>query len=104
MSAGKPREPWFPAKTYGWGWGPPRVWQGWAVLAGFFVLLAGGALVLLDENRIWIFLGYAYGLVAILLAICWVKGERPSWRWGKKKEAAPVEAKKVRRSPRRPGR
>ena len=23
---------WFPAKRRGWGWGPPTVWQGWAVL------------------------------------------------------------------------
>ena len=26
---------WFPAKRYGWGWGPPATWQGWAVLAAF---------------------------------------------------------------------
>jgi hypothetical protein len=32
-------EYWFPAKRYGWGWGPPRVWQGWVVLAIFFALL-----------------------------------------------------------------
>ena len=25
---------WFPAKRYGWGWGPPNNWQGWVVLAG----------------------------------------------------------------------
>jgi hypothetical protein len=24
---------WFPAKRYGWGWGLPVTWQGWAVLA-----------------------------------------------------------------------
>lgn len=33
---------WFPAKRYGWGWGFPCAWQGWAVLAGYFVLLAAG--------------------------------------------------------------
>lgn len=27
------RDPWFPAKTVGFGWGPPRRWQGWVVLA-----------------------------------------------------------------------
>jgi len=24
---------WFPAKRFGWGWGPPTKWRGWAVLA-----------------------------------------------------------------------
>jgi hypothetical protein len=38
---------WFPAKRYGWGWGFPTVWQGWAVLAAFFALLAVGGLVVL---------------------------------------------------------
>ncbi len=28
------RQPyWFPAKTYGWGWGLPVTWQGWVVTA-----------------------------------------------------------------------
>jgi len=26
---------WFPAKRYGWGWGIPVTWQGWAVMAIF---------------------------------------------------------------------
>ena len=29
---------WFPAKRYGWGWGLPATWEGWAVMAGFFRL------------------------------------------------------------------
>ena len=39
----KSKQYWFPAKRYGWGWGPPQSWQGWLVLAGFFVLLLIGA-------------------------------------------------------------
>jgi hypothetical protein len=27
---------WFPAKRYGWGWGPPTMWQGWVVTALWF--------------------------------------------------------------------
>ncbi len=25
---------WFPAETYGWGWGLPITWEGWVVLVG----------------------------------------------------------------------
>lgn len=38
-----PPKYWFPAKQYGWGWGLPNAWQGWAVLAGFGLLLAAAA-------------------------------------------------------------
>ena len=30
---------WFPAKRYGWGWGPPATWQGWAVLILWLAVL-----------------------------------------------------------------
>jgi hypothetical protein len=73
---------WFPAKRYGWGWGPPTVWQGWAVLVTFFALLAGGAVVLLPQSGPIAFMGYSALLCAVLMAVCWVKGERPRWRRG----------------------
>ena len=41
---------WFPAKTYGWGWGIPATWQGWTVSLAFFVLLFGGAVALLYRH------------------------------------------------------
>jgi len=34
---------WFPQKRYGWGWGFPFKWQGWAVLAVFIALILSGA-------------------------------------------------------------
>ena len=40
-------EYWFRAKKYGWGWGLPLKWQGWAVLIAFFALLAAGNVWLL---------------------------------------------------------
>jgi hypothetical protein len=73
---------WFPAKRFGWGWGPPKVWQGWLVLAVFFVLLLAGAVILLPKLRTLAFLAYTAFLVAVLIGICWIKGERPRWRWG----------------------
>ena len=73
---------WFPAKRYGWGWGPPLLWQGWVVIGGFFALLALGAMVLLPRLATGSFLAYTFVLVAVLIGVCWVTGEPPRWRWG----------------------
>ena len=83
MSMAAP-EHWFPAKRYGWGWGPPRTWQGWLVLVGFFVLLALGAILLLPAQQPLCFVAYAAILCVGLIAVCYVKGEPPRLRWGKK--------------------
>jgi hypothetical protein len=75
---------WFGAKKYGWGWGLPLKWQGWAVLVAFFVLLAAGDLWLLTLTFSPIFfLGYLGVLTAALIGICYAKGEPPKWRWGR---------------------
>ena len=75
---------WFPAKRYGWGWGLPAVWQGWAVLVAFAVLLAVGAVVLLPRQRNVAFVAYSSLLCIVLVAVCWAKAERPKWRWGER--------------------
>jgi hypothetical protein len=75
---------WFPAKRYGWGWGTPTVWQGWAVLVAFFCLLLIGAVWLLPSRGQVAFVLYLLLLCVLLVAVCWIKGEPPSWRWGKK--------------------
>ena len=75
---------WFPAKRYGWGWGLPNVWQGWVVIAIFVCLLLGGAVVLLPSQEPDAFVAYSALLCVLLVAVCWVKGERPGWRWGGK--------------------
>ena len=56
---------WFPAKRFGWGWGLPLSWQGWVVF-----------------KELAFFVGYVAVLSASLVAICWLKGEPPRWRWG----------------------
>ena len=76
---------WFPAKRYGWGWGPPEVWQGWAVLAAYIGLLIGGAVLFPPGTQLFDYLGTAAVLTAVLMAICWLKGEPPRWRWGNDK-------------------
>ena len=73
---------WFPAKRYGWGWGPPVVWQGWAVLAVFVLALTAGAVWWLPKLQTTEFVLYSFALAAVLVLVCWLKGERPRWRWG----------------------
>lgn len=79
---------WFRAKTYGYGWYPAS-WQGALVLA-LYVLVgiksvflitapthAGGETLLLG-------IGIVILATAILLIICFRKGEPAKWRWGNK--------------------
>ncbi|MGH7965127.1 MAG: hypothetical protein ACRERD_25510 [Candidatus Binatia bacterium] len=73
---------WFPAKRYGWGWGPPKRWQGWVVLALYVALLALCAAVLPPQDNVVAFLSATFALTAVLVFVCWCKGERPRWRWG----------------------
>ena len=74
---------WFPAKRYGWGWGLPSSWQGWAVLAAFVVLLGASGYAFPPSVRPLEFAASTIVLCVILVAVCFVKGERPTWRWGK---------------------
>ncbi|NDC74974.1 hypothetical protein EBZ70_06755 [bacterium] len=76
---------WFPAKRWGWGWGPPICWQGWVVLAAYGALMLTGGLARCRKPHFdqW-FDVYVLGLSAMLMIICWIKGEKPRWRWGEK--------------------
>ena len=78
------RQYWFRAKTYGWGWGLPLNWQGWVVYSAFLLLVMVGAFILLPIYGPPIFLAYIVSLVVIQCGICWLTGEPPRWRWGKK--------------------
>ena len=83
------REIWFPAKRYGWGWGFPCKWQGWVFLLVWLAAMAGGTIILLTMLRAWppavsiaVYMAWTWVMVAVLIAVCWRKGERPRWRWG----------------------
>lgn len=80
------KEIWFRAKTYGWGW-YPCTWQGWIVLLIFLLVhllitfkLGGGV-----SNQSNLILKFTLMIIwiAILLVVCYKKGEKPRWRWGK---------------------
>ena len=72
---------WFPAKRYGWGWGPASTWQGWMVLATYFSLLVVTALLFPPNSDLRLFLALVSVFRCLLVAVCWVEGE-PKWRWG----------------------
>ena len=76
------KEIWFPAKRYGWGWGFPVTWQGWAVFVAYICVILGGIQLVYPTRPV------AFGILVVIaticfIAICWFKGERPRWRWGK---------------------
>ena len=73
---------WFPARRYGWGWGLPLSWQGWVILTAFIGLFGVGFLIFPPSKGIGLLLAYVAVLSALLIAICWLKGEPPRWRWG----------------------
>ena len=79
----EPREIWFPARSYGWGWGVPVTWQGWLVVAAYLFLVMVGTAILPREH-IAMYLIYVAILTAGLGTVCWLKGEKPGWRWGGK--------------------
>jgi hypothetical protein len=78
----KPPRYWFPAKRYGWGWGPPSTWQGWVVLIGWIAILIPVSILLAPYSLPLYFVFLAL-MVAAIIAICYAKGEPPRWRWGK---------------------
>lgn len=77
-----PREQaWFRAKRYGYGWGLPARWQGWAVFLGYLAVLGGSGVTLLPERHP-AFLIVTMVLSVVLVGVCFWKGETPRWRWG----------------------
>lgn len=75
---------WFPAKRYGYGWGLPVRWEGWAVFIGYLALLYLGTHYFFGPGSRSGRGLYIAVLTAALLVIVFIKGERPlRWRWGK---------------------
>jgi hypothetical protein len=69
---------WFAPRRYGYGAGLPIAWQGWAVLAGFFVLL-GLTSLLLRKSPIGL-ASVAIMLTATFIVIA-ARTTRGGWRW-----------------------
>lgn len=72
---------WFPAKRYGWGWGPPVRWQGWVLLVSWLIVFFSGVGYLIPRHG-WLHVAFAAAMVGLLILLCYWKGEPPRWRWG----------------------
>jgi hypothetical protein len=79
----KPEEKkfWFPAKRYGWGWGPPNCWQGWLVIMVYVALVSSGAFLFPPDKHPALFAVNLLIFSAALIFVCFLKGEKPGWRW-----------------------
>lgn len=77
---------WFKAKLYGWGW-YPSTWEGWLIIFGFVaaesLLFSLTRFYSLGQQQALLFVGLSLVLAGILILICYKKGEKPRWRWGK---------------------
>jgi hypothetical protein len=72
---------WFRAKRYGWGWGLPITWQGWAVFIAWLIVFSSGVYYF-AARRSLLHLAFAAVMVSLLMVICYWKGEPPRWRFG----------------------
>lgn len=68
---------WFPAKTYGYGWGLPCSWQGWMVLLVYIALIVTAPRIALLNKQPMFYSAYVGILTLILIGICMWKGGRP---------------------------
>jgi hypothetical protein len=83
----KKKDLWFVAKTYGWGW-TPATWQGWLIsgVAAFLIAWDSAIFVNIEKPSDNVLFGYLFRIFVYILAlifICFLKGEKPRWRWGK---------------------
>lgn len=72
---------------FGWGWYPIS-WQGWAVIILYVLaIVPDAARVNATEDSVSDFLinfGFHFVILTVfLLIICYTKGEKPAWHWGK---------------------
>ena len=80
-----PQGYWFKRKLYGWGWTPARS-QGWIAIAAYIV----GVLFVsfhVDKNAssfevVLTSIVPVVILTSLLIALCYIKGEKPKWQWG----------------------
>ena len=52
-------------------------------MLGYFALLGAAVWRIRPDRAPFTFFLATVGLSAVLVAICWLKGEPPKWRWGK---------------------
>ncbi|MEK6844061.1 MAG: hypothetical protein AABX83_01400 [Nanoarchaeota archaeon] len=82
-----PKGYWFKRKLYGWGWVPVK-WQGWVsilILVAFLILngfyLASKTQPSNADFALFFASIIIYGI--IIFFVCYKKGEKPKWTWGR---------------------
>jgi hypothetical protein len=73
---------WFAAKRYGWGWGLPLTWEGWVVFAVWLGIFLATIPLLRPQHHLVECVLFVVAMVAVLIGVCYWKGEPPRWRWG----------------------
>ena len=81
MNIDNPRY-WFRAKRYGLGWSLPLVWQGWAVLVSWILILLLGILFLTPGSQL-VRSSFIGAMLIFLLVICYWKGDPRGRRWNR---------------------
>lgn len=77
---------WFVRKSYGYGW-TPATREGWLVLLLWFGAFIS-SLYLYRPTDADPYTGTVLALTAtaLLLVVCYLKGEKPKWQWGRPKK------------------
>jgi hypothetical protein len=52
------------------------------MMIGFIASIVTGAVIFPPDRALWQYLLWAVACVAVLIVVCWFKGEPPRWRWG----------------------
>ena len=75
------RPEWFSAKRYGYGTALPISWQGWLVMAIYFVVVIGGAFLFAKRPVILLSIIFPATVIFLVIAARTTKGGM-RWRWG----------------------
>ncbi len=82
---------WFRRKLYGWGW-YPITWEGWLAILAYVVIMifivvnfapSKNGSPLLASDIIFKLVLPIVLLTALLIGLCYKKGEKPRFQWGK---------------------
>lgn len=80
---------WFKRKWFGWGWYPAS-WQGWLVTVAYAAIVIALAISIdgreTTREAVFVFWLPLVLLTTTLIRICYAKGEKPRWQWGKEKK------------------
>lgn len=81
-----PKRYWFKRKLFGWGW-TPATWEGWLITLIVLGLIIVNAIradynATSEKDVVLSVIPQTFILILLLIAVCYVKGEKPKWQWG----------------------